>query len=137
MKPSRRGRRTPRDGRASVEAHRVGSDDALALAAGVLDRATADHTPVTDDRDPADALAAMVEHVLALADTWTAWDGRVFPINGRIYTPHKAIRRVADHLVDHLAQMEARLAGDAFHLTGSAYYADAVGDLTPAEQRQS
>jgi hypothetical protein len=25
----------------------------------------------------------------------------------------------------------------AFHLTGSAYYADAVGDLTPAEQRQS
>jgi hypothetical protein len=174
----------------------------MALAAGVLDRATADHTPVTDDRDPADALAAMVEHVLALADTWTAWDGRVFPINGRIYTPHKAIRRVADHLVDHLAQMEARLAGEeaqpdrwhasaittdadlapftqadldetrsrltrlariwvnrlnaltpdqldhspghgwsvrqlAFHLSGSAYYADAVGDLTPAEQRQS
>ena len=179
-----------------------GSDHALALAAGVLDRATADHTPVTDDRDPAKVLAAMVEHVLALAATWTAWDGRLFPIDGRIYTPHKAIRRVADHLVDHLAEMEARLAGEeaqpdrwhasaittdadlapftqadldearsrltrlariwvnrldaltpdqfdhtpgvgwsvrqlAFHLTGSAYYADAVGDLTPAEQRQS
>ncbi len=25
--------------------------------------------------------------------------------------PHKAIRRVADHLVDHLAEIEARLAG--------------------------
>jgi hypothetical protein len=29
----------------------------------------------------------------------------------RIYTPHKAIRRVADHLVDNLAELEARLAG--------------------------
>ena len=29
----------------------------------------------------------------------------------RLYTPHKAIRRHADHLVDHLAQIEALLAG--------------------------
>ena len=36
------------------------------------------------------------------------------PVEGeppRIYTPHKAIRRVADHLLDHLAELEARLAG--------------------------
>ncbi|MFC4470236.1 hypothetical protein ACFPH6_38030 [Streptomyces xiangluensis] len=77
----------------------------------------------------------------------------------RICTPHKAIRGIADHLVDHLAELEprsrlTRLAriwanrlgtptpeqldhspGDgwtlrqlAFHLTGSTYYADAVGD---------
>jgi hypothetical protein len=29
-----------------------------------------------------------------------------------VYTPHKAVRRVADHLVDHLAELEARLAGE-------------------------
>jgi hypothetical protein len=26
----------------------------------------------------------------------------------RVFTPHKAIRRVADHLVDHFAELEAR-----------------------------
>jgi hypothetical protein len=44
------------------------------------------------------------------------WDGRPvqIPVKGeppRLYTPHKAIRRVADHLIDHLAELEARLAG--------------------------
>jgi len=29
----------------------------------------------------------------------------------RIYTPHKAVRRYADHLIDHLAEVEAQLAG--------------------------
>ncbi|GAA0659874.1 hypothetical protein GCM10010193_08400 [Kitasatospora atroaurantiaca] len=175
-----------------------GRDHALALAAGVLDRASADDIPATDDRDPAEAVTAMVGHVLALADTWTAWDGDPFPIDDRIYTPHKAIRRVADHLLDHLAELEARVAGEktqpdrwhasaittkadlapftrddldeahsrltrlagiwanrlgaltaeqldcspgdgwtfrqiAFHLAESAYYADAIGDLTPTE----
>jgi hypothetical protein len=28
-----------------------------------------------------------------------------------VFTPHEAIRRIADHLVDHLAQIEALLAG--------------------------
>ena len=68
--------------------------------------------PITDDRDPAAMITGMVQHVLALAATWTAWDGRPMPIDDRIYTPHKAIRRVADHLVDHLAELEARLAGE-------------------------
>jgi hypothetical protein len=177
-----------------------GSGHALGLAAGILDRAPTaadapdDDTPVTDDRDPAEAVTAMVDHVLALAGTWTAWDGHPIPADDRVYTPHKAIRRVADHLIDHLAEIEARLAGEdpqpdhwhasaittasdlapftqedldearsrltrltriwtnrlhaltpdqldhspgpgwtfrqlAFHLTGSAYYADALGDL--------
>jgi len=72
--------------------------------------------PATDHRQPAAVVAAMVEHVLALAKTWPRWDGvplRV-PMDGeapRIYTPHKAIRRVVDHLIDHLAEIEARLAG--------------------------
>ncbi|GAA0362065.1 hypothetical protein NE235_27405 [Actinoallomurus spadix] len=72
----------------------------------------ADETPVTDDRDPAVVVTAMVDHVLALAATWTAWDGRPVAAGDRVYTPHKAIRRVTDHLIDHLAELEARLAGD-------------------------
>ncbi|MFJ2237743.1 hypothetical protein [Streptomyces sp. NPDC087859] len=60
---------------------------------------------------PARAVTGMVDHVLALAATWTTWDGRLYETDGRVYTPHKVIRRVADHLVDHLAEMEARLAG--------------------------
>jgi hypothetical protein len=75
-----------------------------------------DDAPATDARHPADVVAAMVEHVLGLAATWTRWDGTpaVVPVEGeppRTYTPHKAVRRVADHLLDHLAEVEARLAG--------------------------
>ena len=33
--------------------------------------------------------------------SWSPWSS----------TPHKAVRRVADHLLDHLAEVEARLAG--------------------------
>jgi hypothetical protein len=75
-----------------------------------------DPGPETDDRHPADVVTGMVDHVLDLAATWPRWDGRLIemPVEGepaRAYTPHKAIRRVADHLVDHLAELEARLAG--------------------------
>jgi hypothetical protein len=31
--------------------------------------------PEIDDRNPADAVDDMVEHVLALAKTWISWDG--------------------------------------------------------------
>jgi hypothetical protein len=74
-----------------------------------------DEVPRTDDRDPAEVVEAMVERALALAATWPAWDGRPRPRSDStlVYTPHKAIRRVADHLVDHLAEVEARLAGVA------------------------
>lgn len=71
----------------------------------------ADDRPTTDDRDPADVVTAMVDHVLALMDTWPAWDGAPRRADDRVYTPHKAVRRVADHLIDHLAEIEARLAG--------------------------
>ena len=75
-----------------------------------------DPGPETDDRHPADVVTGMVDHVLDLAATWPRWDGRIIevPVEGepaRTYTPHKAIRRVADHLIDHLAELEARLAG--------------------------
>jgi hypothetical protein len=72
-----------------------------------------DERPVVDERDPADAIQEMVDQVLHLADTWTRWDGRPYPVDDRVYTPHKAIRRVADHMLDHLAQLEAHLAGAA------------------------
>ncbi|MEV7884713.1 hypothetical protein ACWD3I_15690 [Streptomyces sp. NPDC002817] len=60
---------------------------------------------------PARAVTGTVDHVLALAATWTTWDGEPYEVDDRVCTPHKAIRRVADHLVDHLAELEARLAG--------------------------
>jgi hypothetical protein len=73
---------------------------------------TDDDRPVTDDRHPAEVVTAMVDHVLALAATWARWDGTPIAADGRVHTPHKAIRRVADHMVDHLAELEARLAGE-------------------------
>ena len=59
-----------------------------------------------------------MDRCLALARTWHAWDGR--PIARAMddglpntWTPHKALRRITDHLVDHLHQVEALLAGAA------------------------
>ncbi|MEV4164131.1 hypothetical protein [Nonomuraea dietziae] len=100
--------------------------------------------PITDDRSPALVVTAMVDHVLGLAATWTAWDGRPFQTDQRIYTPHKAIRRVADHLVDHLAELEARLAGhetvpDRWHASAITTPADLASfteqDLEEASSR--
>jgi hypothetical protein len=56
-------------------------------------------------------LPAAVDEVLGLAATWLAWDGRPVTHDGNVWTPHKALRRVTDHLIDHLAEIECRLAG--------------------------
>lgn len=60
-----------------------------------------------------DLVVDAVERILKLAATWLAWDGRPSVGEGgdRIYTPNKAIRRHADHLIDHLAEIECLLAG--------------------------
>src|SRR2546423_7592401 len=67
--------------------------------------------PETDDRDPAGLVPAAVDEVLATAPAWLGWDGRPVHRDGNAWTPHKALRRVTDHLLDHLAEIECRLAG--------------------------
>lgn len=77
---------------------------------------TAAEQPVTaSSENPADLVSASVDECLRLAGTWHAWDGR--PIAGTVdgmpntWTPHKALRRITDHLIDHLHEVEALLAG--------------------------
>jgi hypothetical protein len=100
--------------------------------------------PKTDQRPPAEVVAGMVERVLALANTWLSWDGEVRTSGDRAYTPHKAIRRVADHLIDHLADLEMRFAGvptmpDRWHASAMTTPADMAQstqeDLEEAESR--
>jgi hypothetical protein len=71
----------------------------------------------------------MVERVLERAETWIRWDGEPFSVDDRVYTPHKAIRRVTDHLIDHLAQIDAIIAGvptlpDRWHASASTTPSD-------------
>lgn len=74
-----------------------------------------DHDTTTTITGPGAQIEEAAAYCLELAATWLGWDGRarVSEDGARIYTPHKAIRRIADHLVDHLAEVEALLAGAA------------------------
>ena len=58
-----------------------------------------------------DVVPDAVDEVLSIARTWLAWDGRPVRHDENAWTPHKALRRVADHLLDHLAEIDCRLAG--------------------------
>jgi hypothetical protein len=88
----------------------------------------------------------MVEHVLEVAETWPGWSpGELEPDPG-IFTPHKAIRRVTDHLIDHLAEVVARLDGietipDRWHASSVTTSADmapfGAADLDEARSRLS
>jgi hypothetical protein len=79
-------------------------------------------TGPTDGANPGAAVEDAVRRSLTLVDTWIHWDGRprVSEDGDRVYTPVKAVRRIADHLIDHSAEVEALLAGaesqpDAWH----------------------
>lgn len=56
-------------------------------------------------------MPAAVTEILDIAETWLGWDRRPVYYDGNTWTPHKALRRVADHLLDHLAEIECRFAG--------------------------
>jgi hypothetical protein len=70
-----------------------------------------DERPDIDARDPAGLIPAAVAEVLEAADSWLGWNGAPVYCESNAWTPHKALRRVADHLLDHLAEIECRLAG--------------------------
>jgi hypothetical protein len=72
--------------------------------------------PAVDHRHPADMVTAMVDRVFELAATWSSWDGAPIEIprrgeNATQFHPHTAVRRVADRMVDHLAELDVRLGG--------------------------
>lgn len=100
----------------------------------------------TTEPEPGAPIVAMVDRTLQLARTWIAWDGcpRLAEDGERVYTPHKVVRRTTDHLIDHLAQVEALVAGlpgepDRWHgstvTTASDLAPFSEIDLREAEQR--
>jgi hypothetical protein len=98
------------------------------------------------ETNPGTAVVIAVDECLAIAATWLVWDGRprLSEDGDRVYTPHKAVRRIGDHLVDHLAEVEALLAGvptqpDHWHASLVTFDADwsrfTEGDLVEARER--
>ncbi len=101
---------------------------------------------MSSTENPGVVVEEAVRRSLDLMDTWIHRDGRprVSEDGDRIYTPHKAVRRIADHLVDHLAEVEAQLAGvetqpDAWHGSLLTFESDwarfTEGDRDEARQR--
>ena len=96
--------------------------------------------------NPGAQVEQAVEQCLELAQTWLAWDGTPCVTDGgdRVYTPHKAVRRIGDHVIDHLAEVEALLAGvetipDGWHASLATFDSDwarfTEQDLEEAQQR--
>ncbi len=79
-----------------------------AVAASAVVRDAGDHG------NPGQLVSGSVEACLEIAATWHAWDGRPVArtVDGKpnTWTPAKALRRITDHLIDHLQQVEALLA---------------------------
>ena len=59
---------------------------------------------------PEAAMRAELDKCLERAQTWLGWNGQARGGLGSVWTPHKVLRRITDHFIDHLAQMEAILA---------------------------
>lgn len=91
-----------------------------------------DATHGTDAAALADVIDRVVETTLGHARTWHLWDGVPIAAGDRLYTPHKALRRVADHLLDHLAEAHARLSGvDPMLDEWQGSYMTTPADLAP------
>jgi thioester reductase-like protein len=97
-----------------------------------------------DARPSIDTVPNMIATVLTMATTWTKWNGTPVEIDGRVMTPNKAIRRVADHTIDHLAEAQARINNhepliDRWHHSAKTTPADlalfTADDLNEATQR--
>jgi hypothetical protein len=65
----------------------------------------------TSDGNPGLIVAAAVDRCLEIAGSWLGWDGRPVHRGENVWTPHKSLRRITDRLLDHLAEVEALLAG--------------------------
>ena len=100
------------------------SEDSVSPDPAAPPKAAAARGTVRDPGNPGQLVADSVEACLEIAATWHAWDGRPVArsVDGKpnTWTPAKALRRVTDHLIDHLQQGEALLAGapplpDAWH----------------------
>lgn len=103
-------------------------------------------TTAQPSTDPTLLVEQGVARTLELARTWLAWDGRprLSDDGDRLYTPNKVIRRYTDHLIDHLAEIEALLAGaecepDHWHASLVTVASDwapfTEADLNEASQR--
>jgi hypothetical protein len=68
------------------------------------------HASAKDRIDPVTIVSGMIDRSVELMRTWTQWDGKAISVDDRLYTPHKAVRRLVDHLIDHIAQVDAMLA---------------------------
>ena len=99
-----------------------------------------------DAGNPGELVVVGADRVLRLAATWLAWDGTpcLADDGTRLYTPNKAVRRYGDHLVDHLAEIEALLAGeesepDRWHASAVTLASDLApfgeADLNEARER--
>ena len=106
--------------------------------------------PDVGDGDVTRLIPDAARQILDIAETWLGWDGTPIRREGNVWTPHKALRRVADHLLDHLAEIEgpAGRATDAagrlarpdegtwtlrevvHHVSGVTAYADMIGRLS-------
>jgi len=68
---------------------------------------------VTGQPDPDELVVLSIEDAIETAERWIGWNGTAAFSLGNAWTPHKALRRITDHLVDHLDQIECRVAGVA------------------------
>jgi hypothetical protein len=65
------------------------------------------------DPNPDELVILSTEDALERAASWIGWNGRSTLSLGNAWTPHKALRRITDHLVDHITQIECRVGGEA------------------------